>query len=414
MPFNSEHVKYAKAQTKAVSEQGQAAASSCLVPLSREIVTVNSKMDQIEKASKNTIYVRDLSSKTTENAIRAVFSEFDRIMKVGFHRFNNPDGLPNLNAPPFAEIQFATDKGVTEASKMTGLLVAGTPCTVTIINPNVDIAAKSDETKPERLQTMVTYTNAKELKRSEVDLQIAKTIHICGLSSWMTETTVQEVLEQCFGGVIGCRVDTAPDGKKFALAEFKIMQSAMLALRQKQVAMEMGEGDDQERVVWDLTPSKALVHEQQVVEKAVSFSHTTIMVNAYGGLDYAAVQQALELNDKLAQVQQTAWELGIQSNTHADGKPKTEREKLAERIAMLEHRVQKKKQEEEEEKERKKEKKREKQKKKLEKHIRKDREKKKKRSRSSSHSSSRSSSSSGDGKKKDKKKRKRENCEMLQ
>merc|ERR1712139_347691 len=113
----------------------------------------------------------------------------------------------------------------------------------------------------------------------------------------------------------------------------------------------MGElGEENEKVIWELTPSRALAHEQKVVEKAVSFAQTTILVNAYGGLDYGAVQNALDLNEKLYQVQQTAWELGIQSDKHPDGKPKTEREMLAEKIAMVEWKIAKKKADEEEKK----------------------------------------------------------------
>lgn len=279
--------------------------------------TSNQKMDDIEEAAKNTVYVTNLPQNIDEETLGKILGQFDRILNVRLQDFIDKDGFPNTSVPPFGQVHFATDKGVLDACKASGVRIKGQECRISVIHPNLaDGNTKLQWLENKKREESNLFAigmgdedvnfeliHAKKISAAEMDRRVMKTVHIADVAAWMSDETIKGICEACFGTVLVVRVDTTKtDGKKkrFALVEFDDPKSAMLALRQKTVEVE--------GCKIQITASKALANEEETAESQVTFGHATYRCyDAFG----AAATKAEEVSKRLEKVKSIATDLGI-------------------------------------------------------------------------------------------------------
>merc|ERR550537_1562134 len=87
---------------------------------STSLITIDPRKDAMEQHQSHTLFVRNLPADATEIHIRQAFQHCDAIQRISFHKFESEAG-EQKTAPPFAMIVFASAKGVTDGSQLSGL-----------------------------------------------------------------------------------------------------------------------------------------------------------------------------------------------------------------------------------------------------------------------------------------------------
>lgn len=221
-------------------------------------------------AARNSVYIRNLSPQVTEDVIRETFATCDAIERVLFRSFQG------RTTEFFAQLDFATSKGVLEAHQMSGTKLLGQPVEISVMDPgSKDMGRKmwnvqkSWESVPED-QEETTSTEPqgvqaeyfRRFKEAEEDKRL-RTVHIAGLAKEATEEDVRVICKQ-FGQVEALRMDKDNDGESFALVEFKERGSAQVVKRQEKYLVE-------ERVLV-FTEAKTMVDTTTFAEQSVQFN----------------------------------------------------------------------------------------------------------------------------------------------
>lgn len=264
------------------------------------LVTIDRKRDRMESASKNTLFVKNLSHGVTERDILEVFGQFDAIDRITFHHFLGKDQEKSVSEPPFARIDFESSKGVVEGSKVGGLKIRGVPVVVCAVDPNdfADYDHVNMKTKlllpMTRVEVVHSLSQPQVASKSDINMKIAKTIRIKNVMKDMTEAQMSEILDSCFGPAKEVKFREDGEGKRFALAEFEMAKSAMLALKQKKMEVCGTE--------MEIESSDMLADELKTMEEGLQFNQTSAYLNGFGGIPQAAMSQAMHMDMKLRKV----------------------------------------------------------------------------------------------------------------
>jgi len=241
----------------------------------------------------HSLFVRNLSPDVNEQVLREVF-DHDVIEKISFRAF------PNSNNQFFAQIDFVSSTGVTEGSKLSGVLILGVPCEVGVVDPiisegNRRAAASSGGSGGAAGSTDevldIAEVNRRITEASED--QRMRTIHIAGLAPGTTDEQLERLVLK-FGELERLKVDTDTKGACFGLVEFKDRGPAHIAKTQRSFKV-----DDR---VLTVTEAKSMVEESSFMEQTIQFQAPIIDAMAMKNVLY----QQLDLREKLDKVREAA------------------------------------------------------------------------------------------------------------
>eukprot|EP00933_Yihiella_yeosuensis_P037675 TRINITY_DN3165_c4_g1_i1.p1 TRINITY_DN3165_c4_g1~~TRINITY_DN3165_c4_g1_i1.p1 ORF type:complete len:504 (+),score=176.13 TRINITY_DN3165_c4_g1_i1:136-1647(+) len=266
---------------------------------------------------KNSLYVRNLSPAVTESVLRETFGHLDGIEKVTFKPY------PSNESQFFAQIDFATSKGVAEGSQLSGTAILGVSCICGVIDP---IAAAEQGRKQliDNLQEEgkddlaaqdleIQAEQARKAKEIAEELRL-RTVHVAGLAKDSKEDGLRRLCES-FGEVDKIKVDEDGQGNTYALVEFKEQRVAHVVKMQKQFLVD-------ERVLF-FTEAKSHVDNCNVEEMTVQFQAPIIdAMNMKNVLSSDGL-----LNEKLQKVKAAAAALNSQLTGGDEGKKKKKKEK---------------------------------------------------------------------------------------
>ncbi|CAE7226545.1 unnamed protein product [Symbiodinium necroappetens] len=280
-------------------------------------------------AARNSIYIRNLSPQVSEQVLRETFGQCDAIERVLFRSYQG------RTAEFFAQVDFATSKGVLEAHQLSGTKVMGQAIEISVMDPgSKDMARKMWnvqrpwETVPEdQEEEAATNTEPqgvqaeyfRKFKEAEEDKRL-RTVHIAGLAPEVTDEDVRVICKQ-FGELEALRLDKDSDGQPFALVEFKERGSAQVVKRTEKFLVE-------ERVL-AFTEAKTMVDTTSFAEQSVHFNQpafdTTTMKVV---LAYQCHLNPKLAKAKLAAAQIAGEEIPQELIDAANEKPKEEEEPI--------------------------------------------------------------------------------------
>eukprot|EP00931_Biecheleriopsis_adriatica_P079001 TRINITY_DN52418_c0_g1_i1.p1 TRINITY_DN52418_c0_g1~~TRINITY_DN52418_c0_g1_i1.p1 ORF type:complete len:658 (-),score=205.18 TRINITY_DN52418_c0_g1_i1:67-2040(-) len=250
-------------------------------------------------AARNSIYIRNLGPKVSEATLRETFGQCDKIERVLFRSFNG------RTTEFFAQVDFASSKGVLEAHTLSGTKIAGTPIEVSVMDPGANdvakkawLAQKPWETVPEDQQEAATEPQGvqaeyfRKFKEKEEDKRL-RTVHIAGLAKDVGEENVRILCKQ-FGELEALRLDEDDAGNVFALVEFKERGPAHVVKTQEKFMVD-------DRVV-TFTEARTLVNVTAFAEESVAFDQP-----AYDPTTMRVVHAVqVKLNPKIAKAKLAA------------------------------------------------------------------------------------------------------------
>lgn len=245
--------------------------------------------------AKNSLFVRNLSPQVSELILREVFAQCDGIDKVTFRAY------PNSNSQFYAQVDFATSKGVAEGSRLSGVPILGVPCEIGVIDPiatahQMRIAAAAGGEQVVELEEVRTHEELNKRITEAAEDQRMRTVHVAGLAATTTEESLRRFCKN-FGEVERLRVDKDVHGVTFGLVEFRERGPAHICKMQQHFLVD--------GLVLRCAEAKTMVDESVFTEQIVQFQAPI--------LDAMNMRQVLsqefELNNKLEQVRAAALEL---------------------------------------------------------------------------------------------------------
>lgn len=244
--------------------------------------------------AEHSLFVRNLSPQVSEQTIRDVFASCDVIEKVAFRSY------PNSNSQFFAQVDFASLKGVAEGSKLSGVPILGVPCEIGVVDPVVSakqlrLAKAAGDALPEPGAPRDLEELNKRISEAKEDQRL-RTVHISGISEG-TDTDMLARFCKNFGDVEKLKVDRDARGVAFGLVEFKERGPAHIVKTQQKYAVD--------GKVFTCTESKVMVDESEFMEQTIQFQESI--------RDAMSMRQILaqqpDLKDKLDKVRAAALEL---------------------------------------------------------------------------------------------------------
>jgi hypothetical protein len=299
----------------------------------------------IKDAVKNSLYVRNLSPNVTEGVLREVFGQIDDIVDVTFRAF------PNSNNQFFAQIDFASSKGVAQGSRLNGTPIMGAACQVGVIDPlaakvhqdmeqakykagklGIEAPASASAATAEELAAKEALSKEEYVKQQKeaMEDQSYRTVHMTGFDPGVSNDALKAFCEH-FGEVVSCRVEEPESMAPFALVEFRERGPANVVKLQKTYEV------DGRIVTFD--EAKTMVDASGFAEQSVHFQ-----LPIY---DFMAMKQVLatqgQLNAKLAKVREAA--LSMKIGQSAGDKDDEKADKSAPSMAAIEKALKEKKEE---------------------------------------------------------------------
>eukprot|EP00927_Polykrikos_kofoidii_P066251 TRINITY_DN61882_c0_g1_i1.p1 TRINITY_DN61882_c0_g1~~TRINITY_DN61882_c0_g1_i1.p1 ORF type:complete len:532 (-),score=136.49 TRINITY_DN61882_c0_g1_i1:89-1684(-) len=240
---------------------------------------------------KNSLFVRNLSPNVSENVLRDVFGVCDEIEKVTFKPY------PTNASQFFAQIDFASSKGVADGSRLSGTTILGVACACGVIDPVQLLTMKSSTTEDNDFvatDDLMREEFFRRNKEEEEDLRF-RTVHVAGLWDTFTDEMLRR-LGANFGEVEGVRVERTEE-EAFGLIEFKERGPAHVCKLQREFTV-----DGKPLVI---TEAKVFVNESEFRERTVHFQNP--ILDALNMRTVLACQD--ELKDKINQVRAAAKEI---------------------------------------------------------------------------------------------------------
>uniref|UniRef100_A0A7S4RD52 RRM domain-containing protein n=1 Tax=Alexandrium monilatum TaxID=311494 RepID=A0A7S4RD52_9DINO len=206
---------------------------------------------------KNSLFVRNLSPEVSEATLREVFGICDEIEQITFKPYNT------LSNQFFAQVDFASSKGIIEGNKLSGSCILGVPCVCSVIDPLASPASGVGEGELAlgMDEAAIQAEFARRTKEAEDD-QKFRTVHIAGIGMDMTYETVRTLCKN-FGEVDKLRIDADDNGQKFALCEFRERGPAHVCKMQQQYLVNGR--------VLSFLESQSMVDECSFAERTVQF-----------------------------------------------------------------------------------------------------------------------------------------------
>eukprot|EP00929_Paragymnodinium_shiwhaense_P115568 TRINITY_DN84536_c0_g1_i1.p1 TRINITY_DN84536_c0_g1~~TRINITY_DN84536_c0_g1_i1.p1 ORF type:complete len:736 (+),score=230.26 TRINITY_DN84536_c0_g1_i1:109-2316(+) len=259
------------------------------------------------KGAQNTLFVRNLSSQVSERVVREIFSSCDTIERVLFRAY------PNRAHEFYAQVDFASPKGVLEGHTLSGTPILGVTCQVTVIDPGagdlmlkvvqqegIKAGQKEGELPPtgaEMAEPVGVQLQHMQAYRQKVEDKRLRTVHIAGLWQGVESDALRMLCTRHFGEVEALRIDEDAEGTRFGLVEFKERGPAHVCKVRAQFMV------DGRLLVF--SEAKTMVDTRSFAEESVQFT-----TPVFDSMDLASVQAKKQVLDKkLAQARMAAAEL---------------------------------------------------------------------------------------------------------
>jgi len=271
----------------------------------------------------NSLYVRNLSPEINEQHMRDIFGGCEEIEKVIFKPY------PNNSSQFYAQIDFASAKGITEGSKLSGTNIMGVACSCGVIDPvqlvqmpsvqNLELSEVEDAMKQE--------FERRKLEAEED--QRFRTVHIANIPRTCREENIR-ILAKNFGEVTAIRVEPTAE-EPYALIEFMERGPAHVAKTQAQFMVDGR--------MLTITESRVFVDEQENQEKTVHFQN--VLLDAMNMRSSILTQDGLK--EKLDEVRKAA--SGLFGKEGAEGEDKEDSDAGSSALRRQKKRLKKEKKE---------------------------------------------------------------------